>query len=91
MLDTKWKDVAGAGPSPSDLQQLFAYSQFFRSARNALVYPGHNNSFQSGKYAINTEWADSVSCSIIQLGLGSNIRQWQEAIFQAVFDWMEAV
>jgi len=91
VLDTKWKDVACSGPSPSDLQQLFAYSQFFRSAKNALVYPGQNNSVQSGNYAINTEWADSVSCSIIQLGLGSNIRQWQETIFQAVIDWMEAV
>lgn len=91
VLDTKWKDVAGAGPSPSDLQQLFAYSQFFRSARNALVYPGHNNSVQSGSYALRTDWADSVSCSLIQLGVGSNIKKWQETIFQAVIDWMEAV
>jgi len=91
VLDTKWKDVAGAGPSPSDLQQLFAYSQFFRSARNALVYPGRKSSVQSGCYAISTEWADSVSCSLIQLGVGSNIQQWQESIFQAVIEWMEAV
>lgn len=91
VLDTKWKDMAGAGPSPSDLQQLFAYSQFFRSAKNALVYPGQSFNVQSGSYAISTEWTESVSCSLIQLGLGTNIKQWKEAIFLAVTDWMEAV
>lgn len=91
VLDTKWKDIAGTGPSPSDLQQLFAYSQFFRSARNALVYPGREYSTQSGSYVISTEWTDSVSCSLIQLGVDTYIRQWQEAIFQAISEWMEAV
>ena len=90
VLDTKWKDVSGSGPSTSDLQQLFAYSQFFRAARNALVYPGNSDSVQSGKYTISTEWAHSVSCRIIRLGLGSNIRQWQEAIFKAVSEWIES-
>lgn len=89
VLDTKWKDVSGSGPSPSDLQQLFAYSQFFRAAQNALVYPGHSDSIQSGSYSISTEWTDSVSCSLIRLGLGSNIRQWQEAIYSAIITWME--
>lgn len=90
VLDTKWKDISSSGPSASDLQQLFAYSQFFRSSRNALVYPGRTHDVQSGYYAISVPWADSVSCSIIRLGLGSSIRQWQHEIYQTVMDWMEA-
>lgn len=89
VLDTKWKDVSGSGPSPGDLQQLFAYSQFFRSAKNALVYPGQASSVSSGSYDISTEWAEQLSCSLIQLGVNTHIRAWQGAIYRAVRDWME--
>ncbi|MDD2296878.1 MAG: hypothetical protein PHX79_03575 [Sphaerochaetaceae bacterium] len=89
VLDTKWKDLSGSGPSASDLQQLFAYSQFFRSARNALVYPGRKHCVQGGNYAISAPWAESISCSLIRLGLGSSIRQWQREIYQTVMEWME--
>lgn len=89
VLDTKWKDVAGVGPSPSDLQQLFAYSQFFSSARNALVYPGQKFNILSGCYAISTEWAKKISCSLIQLGLISDIKKWQEAIYNYICTWMQ--
>lgn len=88
VLDTKWKDISRDGPSPSDLQQLFAYSQFFCSAQNALVYPGLGDSVQSGRYAISRERTESPSCSLIRLGLESNIRQWQEAIYITITNWM---
>jgi len=88
VLDTKWKDVSGCGPSPSDLQQLFAYSQFFRSSRNALVYPGTDTDILDGRYAMATPWSDKISCAMIHLGVETRIRLWQEAIYQAINKWI---
>lgn len=88
VLDTKWKVISDRGPSSSDLQQLFAYSQLFKSSRNALVYPGHSSSINEGRYSISTDWADVISCSMIQLGISSNIRSWQESIYESVSKWL---
>jgi 5-methylcytosine-specific restriction enzyme subunit McrC len=88
VLDTKWKDVSSAGPSSSDLQQLFAYSQFFQSSKNALLYPGKTNNIRQGRYAITTNWSDRILCSVINLGLESKINNWQEAIYTAITNWM---
>jgi len=89
VLDTKWKDISGCGPTPADLQQLFAYSQFFRAGKNALVYPGKNHQVLSGTYEIATKWADNISCSLINIGLENSISKWQQSIYQNITAWME--
>ncbi|MDD4310596.1 MAG: restriction endonuclease [Candidatus Cloacimonetes bacterium] len=88
VLDTKWKDVSNIGPSSSDLQQLFAYSQFFFSSKNALLYPCRSDSIKQGRYALTTSWSDNILCSIINLGLESKINKWQETIYIAIINWM---
>lgn len=81
VLDTKWKDVSGKGPSSSDLQQLFAYSQLFCSSQNALVYPSSNHYCQHGKYAIE---GNAVSGSLVCIGLKGGFSSWQDDIYKAV-------
>ena len=88
VLDTKWKNVSSAGPSSSDLQQLFAYSQFFFSSKNALLYPCRSDNIQHGRYALTTNWSDNILCSVINLGLEPKINKWQEAIYIAITNWM---
>ncbi len=88
ILDTKWKDVAGKGPSPADLQQLFVYSQFFRASRNALVYPGATLNIEHGVYNITTEWSSDISCSMISLGIQKQICNWQKNIYETIMAWM---
>lgn len=88
VLDTKWKDVSRTGPSSSDLQQLFAYSQFFHSSKNALLYPGRTNNIKQGRYALTSNWSDNILGSVINLGLEPKINIWQEAIYTAITNWM---
>ncbi|MDD2230735.1 MAG: restriction endonuclease [Candidatus Cloacimonetes bacterium] len=90
VLDTKWKMITDTSPSSSDLQQLFAYSQFFRSSRNALVYPGVFSNRNEGAYCLSTEWSDKITCSVIHLGVEPQIRKWQESIYQTVVGWMDS-
>lgn len=89
VLDTKWKMVTDTSPSSSDLQQLFAYSQFFNSSKNALVYPGNSSNINEGKYCIATQWSDNITCSMIHLGVQTQIRRWQESIYDTVINWMD--
>lgn len=90
VLDTKWKMITDTSPSSSDLQQLFAYSQFFHSPKNALVYPGMSSNTSEGKYCISTEWANKITCSVIHLGVEPQIRRWQKSIYETVVDWMDS-
>ena len=90
MLDTKWKMVTETSPSASDLQQLFAYSQFFQSSKNALVYPGTLNRINEGIYCLSTDWSDIITCSMIHLGVKTQIRSWQESIYETVLNWMNS-
>lgn len=90
VLDTKWKMITDTSPSSTDLQQLFAYSQFYRSSRNALVYPGISSKVNDGKYCLSTDWSDKITCSLIHLGVETQIRRWQESIYQTVANWMNS-
>jgi len=90
VLDTKWKNPLDNKPTSSDLQQLFAYSQFFRSMRTALVYPAQKDEVQSGLYSIQTEWSEAISCSLIKLKVISDLKVWQKEIYRTVTAWMNA-
>ncbi|MEM8526168.1 MAG: restriction endonuclease [Bacteroidota bacterium] len=39
IIDTKWKVLTAAKPSMSDLQQAFAYGQYFQAENTILLYP----------------------------------------------------
>lgn len=51
IIDTKWKMLAGAGPSDDDLKQIFAYNVHFKSFRGVLLYPeGEDGAQAEGAY-----------------------------------------
>ena len=52
VLDTKWKNPAGA-PSKSDTFQMLAYGQAYRAKRVILVYPWHSG---IGDERIHRQW-----------------------------------
>jgi len=91
ILDTKWKRPADNKPSSSDLQQLFAYSRFFDTNNTALVYPGSKKGFFRGDYAPIRGCDDKVSCSVINLEVEPQIREWQETISETITEWMKSV
>jgi len=43
IIDTKWKALSSAKPSMTDLQQAFAYGQYFQAQNTILLYPQINN------------------------------------------------
>lgn len=43
IIDTKWKKLSSAKPSMTDLQQAFAYGQYFQAENSILLYPQINN------------------------------------------------
>jgi len=91
ILDTKWKHPVDNKPSSTDLQQLFAYSRFFDTNNTALVYPGSQKGFSRGDYAPIRGCDDKVSCSVINLEVEPQIREWQATISRTITDWMKSV
>ncbi len=91
ILDTKWKRPVDNKPSSTDLQQLFAYSRFFDTNNTALVYPGSQKGFSRGDYAPIRGCDDKVSCSVINLEVEPQIREWQATISRTITDWMKSV
>jgi len=90
ILDTKWKRPENNKPSPSDLQQLFAYSRFFDSNRTALVYPSTQQGLIPGYYESFRGSKDKVSCSVINLDVEPQIREWQATISKRIADWIQS-
>lgn len=43
IIDTKWKKLSSAKPSMVDLQQAFAYGQYFQAENSILLYPQVND------------------------------------------------
>jgi len=90
ILDTKWKRPENNKPSPSDLQQLFAYSRFFDSNKTALVYPSTQQGLIPGYYESFRGSKDKVSCSVINLDVEPQIREWQATISKRIADWIQS-
>lgn len=88
ILDTKWKIPTDNKPSSSDLQQLFAYSHYFCSAKNALLYPGQKDNITLGYYQRLPNMNEQIQCSVILLGLKGKVSAWQESIYSVINGWL---
>ncbi len=83
VLDTKWKNIGDKNPSPEDLRQMFAYHEYYKADKVALVYPG-KKSIKSGKYV-----GRDMECAIIRIPTDDTVRGWQNEIAQSISRWME--
>jgi 5-methylcytosine-specific restriction enzyme subunit McrC len=81
VLDTKWKNIQDANPSPDDLRQMYAYSKFHSNAVTALVYPGAETITTQGAF-LNEQSNDQQdkACNIVKINVNLNIQKWQEDI-----------
>lgn len=85
VLDTKWKNLYDANPSPEDLRQMFTYHKYFQSNATALIYPHTETRISKGTYYDWETWKLGVNtCSVIQIGTAENIKEWQENIFEDI-------
>ena len=90
VLDTKWKNLYGANPSPDDLRQMYVYHQYYNAKRVALVYPGLPQKPVKGNY-MSTHDSNQLSdmeCAIITLSVEPVIKDWQRKISIELKDWM---
>jgi 5-methylcytosine-specific restriction enzyme subunit McrC len=92
VLDTKWKNLNGYNPSPEDLRQMYVYHEYYGAKQVALVYPGSDSFKTSGSYLHpNTSEELNKECSIINLSVESNIRQWQSSICHQFEEWLSII
>ncbi len=91
VLDTKWKRLQGYNPSPDDLRQMFVYMKYFGAKKVALVYPGVENMNKSGHYydhkSPGSKAISNKECSIISIGVETDIKQWQKDISMNIKGW----
>lgn len=85
VLDTKWKNLNGEGPSADDLRQMYVYHEYFHADLVALLYPGTDRKL-SGAYfqKVENKRLDTKQCHIIQIGVEENTTLWQKKIVAAV-------
>ncbi|PKN78174.1 MAG: restriction endonuclease [Candidatus Cloacimonetes bacterium HGW-Cloacimonetes-1] len=88
VLDTKWKNLNGGNPNIQDLRQMYVYHDYYEARKVALVYPGVENSSNSGRFLdIQTAKDTDKSCGLMFLKAESNIHEWQESIYREFCDW----
>lgn len=92
VLDTKWKNINGYNPSPDDLRQMYVYHEYYHANRVALVYPGEKSQRKEGAFLHpkSSERLDK-ECSLICLGVGPSIKQWQENIYLEIESWRKGL
>ncbi len=90
IIDTKWKNLNGANPSPADLRQMYTYLQYFDGKRVALIYPGSVDKQVAGNYYIEGgSELGPKECSLLSLTVNANVAEWQKMIAKKVLDWAE--
>lgn len=84
VLDTKWKNLNGHNPVHEDLRQMFVYMKYFGAKKVALVYPGIDCSYRTGKYyeydTYNPNELSENECGVISIGVDVNVKRWQMMI-----------
>lgn len=85
VLDTKWKNLNGKGPSTEDLRQMYVYHEYFDANMVALVYPGEELKV-SGSYFKKQEnkELDNKHCHIIQIPPDENFKVWKSKIVERI-------
>jgi 5-methylcytosine-specific restriction enzyme subunit McrC len=91
VLDTKWKNLNGYNPSPDDLRQMYVYHQYYKSKKVALVYPGSDSKPTCGRYLDPLKGDElDMECSVMTISVKSNIKEWQQVIYDDFEKWMNA-
>lgn len=87
VLDTKWKTPDSKNPSSEDLRQMYAYYDYFKANRVALLYPGEG-SFKKGVFIDpETKKESEKECSIITIPPDEDIINWQKSIQEMVLEF----
>ncbi|MCT2406122.1 McrC family protein [Chryseobacterium antibioticum] len=85
VLDTKWKNLSGKGPSPEDLRQMYAYHHYYKASKTALVYPGEEGKLIRGRYSPIQEGSISDNtCGIAFISTHTDIAAWKKNIVSFV-------
>ena len=85
LLDTKWKNLSGANPSPEDLRQMYVYHEYFAADKVMLVYPGEQDAEVAGHYLDRiTAKKTSKECSVLTIANKPNLKAWQAAIAEKI-------
>lgn len=72
-----------------DIRQMYAYHQYFKAVKVALIYPGDMQSF-SGKYAdiYDPEKDSDFECSLMFVPVVQDVKRWQKEIGEKVMGWL---
>ena len=93
VLDTKWKNLNGHNPVHEDLRQMFVYMKYFGARKVALVYPGIDCSYRTGKYyeydTYNPNELSENECGVISIGVDVNVKRWQMMISDSINKLLE--
>jgi 5-methylcytosine-specific restriction enzyme subunit McrC len=85
VLDTKWKNLAGKGPSVEDLRQMYVYHEYYQADLVALIYPGQDTTMSGQYYQKTREPAlDAKECHVLQIGMERDFGLWQKKIANAI-------
>lgn len=90
VIDTKWKNIGTGNPSPDDLRQLYAYHEYYKAKKVALIYPGAANINRGNYYKIDENKPSLKECSVITIPTDSSVGAWQDNIAKQIFGhWWE--
>ena len=84
VLDTKWKNLNGKGPSPEDLRQMFVYHEYFDASLVALVYPGQEMKISGSYYMKDGKELDNKHCHLLQITPDPEFSKWKIKIVEAI-------
>ncbi len=89
VLDTKWKDLKGANPSPEDLRQMYVYHDYYDAKKVALVYPGTEMKIGSGSFLRPDNASISQKeCAVISVAVSDVVKDWQKQIAALLKTWI---
>lgn len=90
VLDTKWKDIKTANPSPDDLRQLYVYHEYYQANRVALIYPCEIE-LRKGAYYTFDSGPGTKECSVMGIKCVTDLSKWKKNIAEQVLKWLKIV